>query len=401
MRNSVIAVLAAIAAIGMPALFAAPANAGSGPPVVGCTTGSSCMIELQGLVQSSGSTGGSNGVVAKPPPCIGVPAGNAHAGSAAIISFYGTTVPVPAPTTASPSATALPSASASVSGTASPTATASATPTPTPSTAGPTLTPVQQQILNQAKQLVNSDPMTPGEWYQVDANPYAPSAASQVCASLPLYVWSNTGLLPEIRGLNIPPRTLAAIAYSELFTPQLVSLQLNPHGVSDTNLPTFVNVTIRSPGFNLLALTAAGHPYVWATAELNGRAATVYAVTTGMDITTDSPNAQPWDVSQCSVAQPPSADDKHAGDLMLGSRDVASAGDFGAGSAIDCGMTYNGPGRFHLTVRVGWTACWAPGQAVAAGPPPNCNPNFDGAGGLQPRSRTVTVHVREIQSVNG
>ena len=44
-------------------LLAVPASAASGPPVVGCITGSSCMIEINYYVTYSGSSGGSNGVV--------------------------------------------------------------------------------------------------------------------------------------------------------------------------------------------------------------------------------------------------------------------------------------------------------------------------------------------------
>jgi hypothetical protein len=404
--------LAAGFALAAALLFAtpAPAHAADGPPVVGCITGSSCMIELNYYVTYSGSSGGGNGVVVTPPPCLAVPVGNAHVGSQIIISLYDTTAPAPSPSTASATpappattATSTASATASATGTATPTpsdsTSASATPAPPP--ASPNLTPVQQQILTLAKQLVNSNPMTPGEWYQIADDPYATAAASQVCANLPPYVWAANGALPVLHGLHIPVRTLAELAYSQLTTPGLGSLKLNPKATSDTNLPTFIDAVLDPPKLGLLALTTQGNPYVYATAATpDGTAATVYAVATGLTIDsgTASSNATTWDVSQCSVAQP----DGNVHDAyILGSRDVQNAGSYGAGQPIDCGVTYTAPGSYGLTVSVGWTACWAPGTVAPGGPPADCNTNIPGAGGLQGSSvGPVTVNVREIQSVN-
>ena len=385
-------------------LFAtsAPAQAADGPPVVGCITGSSCMIELNYYVTYSGSSGGGNGVVVTPPPCLAVPVGNAHVGSQIIISLYDTTAPGPSPT---PAPTVTSTATATATGTASATPTpsdsTSASATPAPPPASPNLTPVQQQILTLAKQLVNSNPMTQGEWYQVANDPYATAAASEVCANLPPYVWAANGTLPVLHGLHIPVRTLAELAYSQLTTPGLGSLKLNPKATSDTNLPTFIDAVLDPPKLGLLALTTQGNPYVYATAATpDGTAATVYAVATGLTIDsgTTSSNATTWDVSQCSVAQP---DGTNNDKYILGSRDVRNAGSYGAGQPIDCGVTYTAPGSFGLTVSVGWTACWAPGTVAAGGPPADCNTNIPGAGGLQGSSvGPVTVNVREIQSVN-
>lgn len=365
-------------------LLAVPASAASGPPVVGCITGSSCIIEINYYVTYSGSSGGGNGVVVTPPPCIAVPVGDAHTGSQIIISLYDTTAPVPVATTASASTPA------------------SATPTsPAPATqAAPDLTPTQQAILNLAKQLVNSNPITPGEWYQIATDPYATAAASQVCANLPPYVWAGNGKVPVLHGLHIPTRTLAELAYSQLTTPSLGALRLNPRGTSDTNLPTFIDAVLNPPARGFIALTTQGNPYVYATAAApDGTAATVYAVATGLNINAGTSSANTYDVPQCSVAQP---DGKNNGTYILGSRDVTSAGSFGAGQPIDCGVTYTAPGSFQLNASVGWSACWAPGTAAPGGPPANCNPNFPGAAGLQDSTTgPVTVSVREIQSVNG
>jgi hypothetical protein len=363
-------------------VLAVPASAASGPPVVGCITGSSCIIEINYYVTYSGSSGGSNGVVVTPPPCIAVPVGDAHTGSQIIISLYDTTAPVPVATTAS----ATPTDSATATGTAT--------------QAAPDLTPTQQAILNLAKQLVNSNPITPGEWYQIAADPYATAAASQVCANLPPYVWAGNGKVPVLHGLHIPTRTLAELAYSELTTPNLGALRLNPRGTSDTNLPTFIDAVLNPPARGFIALTTQGNPYVYATAAApDGTAATVYAVATGLNINAGTSSANTYDVPQCSVAQP---DGKNNGTYILGSRDVTSAGSFGVGQPIDCGVTYTAPGSFQLNVSVGWSACWAPGTAAPGGPPADCNPNFPGAAGLQDSTTgPVTVNVREIQSVNG
>ena len=383
-------------------LLAMPASAASGPPVVGCITGSSCIVEINYYVTYSGSSGGSNGVVVTPPPCIAVPVGDAHTGSQIIISLYDTTAPVPVATTASATPTDSATATGTATGTASASTSASSAPaSPAPTTqAAPDLTPTQQAILNLAKQLVNSNPITPGEWYQIAADPYATAAASQVCANLPPYVWAGNGKVPVLHGLHIPTRTLAELAYSQLTTPSLGGLRLNPRGTSDTNLPTFVDAVLSPPTRGFIALTTKGNPYVYATAAApDGTAATVYAEATGLNINPGTSSANTYDVQQCSVAQP---DGKDNTKYILGSRDVTSAASFGAGQTIDCGVTYTAPGPYQLNVSVGWHACWAPGLAAPGGPPANCNSNFPGAAGLQSSTTgPVTVNVREIQSVNG
>ena len=341
-------------------------------------------------------------MVVTPPPCIAVPVGDAHTGSQIIISLYDTTTPVPVTTTASASPTdsATGTATGTVTGTASASTSQSATPTsPAPATqAAPDLTPTQQAILNLAKQLVNSNPITPGEWYQIAADPYATAAASQVCANLPPYVWAGNGKVPVLHGLHIPTRTLAELAYSQLTTPSLGKLKLNPRGTSDTNLPTFIDAVLDPAGPGLIALTTKGNPYVYATAAApDGTAATVYAVATGLNINPGTSSANTYDVPQCSVAQPYG---KNNGEYLLGSRDVTSAGSFGAGQPIDCGVTYTAPGPYQLNVSVGWSACWAPGTAVPGGPPANCNPNFPArrASRTAPRARSRSTSARSSPS---
>jgi hypothetical protein len=415
-------------AAGSLTLLAAPASAADGPPTVGCTTGSSCMIELNYNVNYTGSHGGHNGVVVPPPPCIGVPVGNAHTGSEAIMSLYGDTAPVEQPSSPPPSADPTPTDTGASAGPTDPvgptdgptdpvTPTAPVSPTasasPTDSTATASTTALilhthttaliidnqQQAILDQAKQLVNTKPMAPGEWYQVAGNPSATSAAQQKCNTLPPYIWQPgaQGTL-RIDGLNIPPQTLAALAYSQLNTAQLGKVTLNPTGASDTNLPTFIDVALHSPARGVLSVTTDGDPYVWATAATpDGTAATVWAWVTGLTITPGTADATTFNDQRCSTAH--LSTDGHT--YMLGSRyTAAEMAAVGAGAKIDCGVTYTSPGTYGLTANVSWDACWAEGLATAGGPPAGCKPVPGATGLTDSTTQPVQVNVRDIQSVN-
>lgn len=405
-----VAVLAALAAL------PAPAWAANGPPTVGCTTGSSCIVELNWNVTYTGSTGGHNGVVVTPPPCIGVPIGDAHTGSQAIISLYSDTGALPsqsptpldsasptdsaAPTdSTSPSDSASPSSSASASASPSATATTTATTAALIIRAAPVLNPQQQAILDQAEQLVGSSPITPGEWYQISGNPYATTAAQGKCTNLPPYIWVNgaNGTL-HVAGLNIPAETLAGLAYSQLTTAGLGEVTLDPRGANDTNLPTFVDVTLRQPRRGVLEVTTKGVPYVWATAETPaGAAATVYAWVTNLAIAPGTANATTYDQQRCQVAH--LSADGHR--YIIGSRySQAEMKKVGAGQPIDCGVTYTAPGTYNLTANITWNACWTRGRAMAGGPPATGCQRVPGAAGLAPSTAAVQIHVRDIQSVN-
>ena len=403
--RSISAFAALIVAAGSLALLAAPASAADGPPMVGCTTGSSCMVELNYTVTYTGSSGGHNGVSVPPPPCIGVPFGDAHTGSDAIISLYSNSAPVAQPSSGSPSPTgggASPSSSDSAGPTDSATPAGSASPSASMTTASTTalvLSNQQQAILDQANQLAGSNPITPGEWYQIYGNPYASAAAQQKCTSLPPFIWVAQGnKLPQLHGLHIPPETLARLAYSQLTTAQLASVTLNPKGQSDTNLPTFVDVALRSPKRGVLTVTPDGVPYVWATAATpDGESATVWATVTGLTISPGSSNAKTFNDQRCSVAHLSTSGHTY----MLGSRySAADMAKVGAGQQIDCGVTYNAPGTYSLTASVTWKACWARGQATTAGPPPGCKPVPGATGLAASTSPPHQVTVREIQSVN-
>ena len=411
--RAITAFSALMMAAGSLVLSAAPASARNGPPSVGCTTGSSCMVELNWNVTYTGSSGGHNGVVVPPPPCIGVPVGDAYVGSRAILSLYGDTAPLPSdsPTPIAPaSSDATPSDSATPTDTATPTgnpgASPSATATMTASTAAlilkaaRALDPQQQAILNQAQRLLATHPEPSGEWYQIAGNPYASAKQQAKCLNLPPYIWQRgaAGNI-HIAGFNIPPRTLAGLAYSQLTTAGLGEVTLNPVGANDTNLPTFIDVAMTEPTRGLLAVTTDGTPYVWATAMTpNGTAATVWAWVTGLTITPGTTNATTYNDKRCATAH--LSDDGHT--YMLGSRYAADAmAQVGVGQQIDCGVTYTAPGTYNLTANVTWDACWAEGQATPGGPPANCKP-VPGAGGLAASStQPLRVNVRDIQSVNG
>jgi hypothetical protein len=269
----------------------------------------------------------------------------------------------------------------------------------TASTTALVLSGQQQQILNQANQLVGSNPITPGEWYQISGNPYATATAQQKCTNLPPYIWvagDNNTL--RVNGLNIPPETLAALAYSQLSTAQLATVTLNPKGASDTNLPTFVDVGLRAPVRGVLSITADGDPYVWATAATpDGEAATVWAWVTGLSINPGTTDATTFNQQRCSTAH--LSTNGHT--LMLGSRySAAEMAQVGVGQQIDCGVTYTAPGTYGLSVSVTWDACWARGLAKAGGRPANCKPVRGAADLAASTSPPHQVAVREIQSVN-
>jgi hypothetical protein len=399
-----------VLAVAVAALVAlsAPAWAANGPPTVGCTTGSSCIVELNWNVTYTGSTGGSNGVVITPPPCIGVPIGDAHTGSQAIISLYSDTNALPSqsptpldpasPTDTGPSDSASPSSSASVSASPSATVTTTASTAALVLRSAPVLSGQQQAILDQAEQLVGSNPITPGEWYQISGNPYATTAAQAKCTNLPPYIWVNgaKGTL-HVAGLNIPAETLAGLAYSQLTTAGLGEVTLDPRGANDTNLPTFVDVTLRQPRRGVLAVTTKGVPYVWATAQTPaGEAATVYAWVTGLTITPGTSNATTYDQQRCQVAH--LSTDGHR--YIIGSRYTqAEMKEVGVGQPIDCGVSYTAPGTYNLTANITWNACWTRGLAMAGGPPATGCKQVPGAAGLAPSTTTVQINVRDIQSV--
>ena len=262
------------------------------------------------------------------------------------------------------------------------------------------LDPQDQAIQNQARSLLATHPKPAGEWYQIAGNPSASAREQAKCANLPPFIWqAGAAGTIHIAGFNIPPRTLAGLAYSQLTTAGLGQVTLNPVSANDTNLPTFIDVAMTDPTRGILSVTTDGTPYVWATAMTpDGTAATVWAWVTSLTITPGTANATTFNDKRCATAH--LSDDEHT--YMLGSRYTPDAmASVGVGQQIDCGVTYTAPGTYNLTANVTWDACWAKGQATQGGPPANCKP-VPGAGGLAPSTtQPVQVKVRDIQSVNG
>jgi len=102
-RRFLLAGLLALAPLSAGLVAAAPARAADGSSSVGCSTGSSCYIELQKMIHFGGNySPGANNVFVNitPPACLWIPIGDAHSGSQYVLTFYGTD-PGPVPGAAS------------------------------------------------------------------------------------------------------------------------------------------------------------------------------------------------------------------------------------------------------------------------------------------------------------
>jgi len=140
-RRFLLAGLLALAALSAGLVAAAPARAADGSSSVGCSTGSSCYIELQKMIHFGGNySPGANNVVVNitPPACLWIPIGDAHSGSQYVLTFYGTD----------------PGPGAPFDG---------------------------HHAFAEAQQLVNANPMPAGEWYYLPVNPADNPAQVQDC----------------------------------------------------------------------------------------------------------------------------------------------------------------------------------------------------------------------------
>ena len=338
-----LAVLAALAGL-LPALAAAaPASAADGSSSVTCSTGSSCEIQLENMVQFGGknySPGAHNMVVnINPPPCLWIPQGDAHTGSQVVIDFYGNTDP------------------------------------------GPGALFDGQHAFQEAKQLVNANPMPAGTWYELPVNPNDTQAQVKECLNQPLFFWDVPGA--PLPGIPIPPETLAQLALAKMNVPGAGQMKLSPkNGNSFSNLPTFARVTLSfRPEFG-----PGGLPYVTDNARLGNQAATVWVEATPLQLSTND-NAARLDTGGCG----------YLGSAMMvrNPRAVASTG---ANGTADCGVTFRQPGQWTITATLTWHACWVVG--VVNGPPPaNCAP-VPGAD-LNPANWARNMNVHEIQAANG
>ena len=318
MKRYVVAIVALAAGLTGPVLAGAPASAGNGTSSVGCSTGDSCTVMLEKMVNFSGanySPGASNLVVdIAPPPCLWVPIGDANTGSQAILSAEGTN-PAKAPDIfAVPAAVKL------------------------------------------ANTLVSTHPPAPGEWYELPVNPAGTAAQQQECLNEPLYAWVPPG--GTLPGINIPPQTLAQLAVAKMALPTAGQMILNPaSGQTYPNLPTYLRVTLGG-GFE----TFNGMPYATVTATLGH----VAAHRVGGAVASAGQRDR-WRAAY----KPDTINCGYLGSTQL---DTAQAANAGPGAPIDCGATFLSPATWQLTATMTWRACWAP---VAGGTPPatgNCRP---------------------------
>ena len=330
----------AVCAAAVPSLAASAADGSSS---VSCSTGSSCEIQLEHMIKFGGanySPGAENMVVdITPPPCQWIPIGDAHTGSQYVLNFYDNTDP------------------------------------------GPGALFDGEQAFQQAKQLVNANPIPAGEWYWLPVNQNDTQAQAQECLQQPLYFWDPPGT--ALPGIQVPPQTLAQLALAKMNIPGAGRMILSPKtGNSYSNLPTFARTTLSfRPEFG-----AGGMPYVTDNAQLGDQAATVWVRATPLQLSTSDSSAQ-LEVAGCGY---------------LGStemvRDPGEVASTGANGTADCGVTFRQPGTWNITATLTWQACWAVG--VHDGPPPaDCNA-VPGAN-LNPANWARNVNVREIQAANG
>jgi hypothetical protein len=337
-----LAVLAGLLSL-LPALAAVPAVAADGGSSVGCTTGDSCYIQLKNMVHFGGdwSPGASNTVVnIAPPPCLWIPIGDAHTGSQYVLNYYGTDP-------------------------------------------GPGALFDGEHAYTEAKQLVNENPMPPGEWYYLPVNPNADAAGKAECFKLPLYYWDVPG--QALPGIQVPPRTLAQLAISVMRLPRKGKVTLSPqNGNSYSNLPVFVRVALNGryetgPG---------GMPYLTVTAELGNQGATVWAEARPLQLTTSDSSAT-LDTGGCG----------YLGSRMM-VKNPGAVARTGANGKADCGATFRQPGRWQITAQLTWQTCWVP-QVVHSAPPANCGDNPVPGAQLNPITWARDVIVHEIQAANG
>jgi hypothetical protein len=315
-RRSRAAAVALAAALLGPALgaglAAAPASASNGTSSVGCSTGDSCTVMLQKMVSFTGRNydrngGGNTAVDITPPPCLWEPIGGAQQGSQYIIDQYGT---------GTPDMFEIPSSVAT------------------------------------ARTLVKTQ--TPGEWYELPANPNDDGAQLQACGAQPLFVWVPPDQAPP--GLVIPPQTLAQLAIGVMRLPGAGQLIFDPAGTTYTNLPTFLQVTLDKRHYT----GPDKMPYARVTATLANNAATVWAVPSKLQVSAAGGGQYTPDTTNCGY---------------LGSKEMGTpaAQTAGPGTPIDCGLTFQSPATWQVTATMTWRACWAP--VASDGPPPaDCQP---------------------------
>lgn len=327
----------------LPALAAVPAGASDGASPWECGGDSSCVGQLAGMLQHGGdyAPGAGNTVIDIPPPaCVWAAVGNAQAGSRHVVGYYRGAPP-------------------------------------------PRTAPAQQyQSFMQAKQMLAAGETPPGEWYQFQGPaPGDTAARAGECAGAPMWFFAVPG--EPLPGVELPPVTLSQLATATLWVPDAGRMYLNPaSGTTDSNLPTFVRVTLG----RRYQIAPGGVPYVTDTVDLGGNGATVWVEATLLQLAANDPAAT-LHTSGCGYLG--------STEMVLQPQKVAG---IGANGTADCGVTFRQPGTWQITATLIWKTCWVP--EVVYGPPPAACTPVPGAE-LNPVTWARTVRVREIQALTG
>jgi hypothetical protein len=340
--------LALVALVGGPVtgavLTAAPASADNGTSSVGCSTGDSCQIMLEKMVNFGGYNLDRNRdpntvVDITPPPCLWEPIGDGTTGSQAIVKDWGSD-PAKAPTDFD-----------------------------------------INDSVKQAAGFLKNPPPPDGTWYELPVNDAAGQAGIQECLKMPLYAWVTPGNAPP--GIDIPPATLAQLAAAKMDLPGADGMTLSPaSGQTFTNLPTYLKVALQAGSYE--TDPATGMPYTQVTAQLGGNAATVWGVPSKLKVTASGGHQY----------TPATADCGYLGSKQI---DTPVAQNAGPGVTPDCGAVFQSPANWNLGASLTWQACWVAG--IVDGPPPaDCQP-VAGAQ-LNPTNWARPVTVNEIQSVD-
>ena len=347
MRRYLTIGLALVALVGGPVtgavLTAAPASADNGTSSVGCSTGDSCEVMLEKMVEFGGDSydpGAENMVIdITPPPCLWNPVGDSITGSQYITGMFGND----------------------------------------PATATKEFE-VNQAVQKAVGYLKDPANAPTGTWYELPVNPAASAAGKVECGQLPLFEWAAPG--GALDGVNIPPATLAQLAVAKMKLPGAGTMTLNPaSGQTFTNLPTYLQVALAG-GYD--TDPATGMPYTTVTARLGDNAATVWGVPSKLKVTASGGHQY----------TPATADCGYLGSKQI---DTPAAQNAGPGVTPDCGAVFQSPANWTLGASLTWQACWVPG--IVDGPPPaDCQPVAGAQLDATNWARPVTVN--EIQSVD-
>jgi hypothetical protein len=330
-------------------LVLAPATAQSayadtGPNPVSCSSGSTCVVQLENEVSFSGnySRGTDNGgVTVPPPPCEWIPLGNSSTGSEQIINEL--------------------NQADSING---------------------SLTAQEQALLAEATKLAAEKPPPPGEWY--GGIPTSDSDPDGCGSPNIVFVPPAAGGVINPPPVPLPPVTLAALAIKVMKLPTVGTMVTSPaHGKTYSDMPTFVRVTMTGQ----YEKSAGGMPYLMVSATLDGKGATAWAYATPLTLNTTATDPTRW--GSCG----------YLGSVLL-AKDPGKVANVGAGGSADCGFTFHLPQAATITAALAWKTCWVD-HAIQAYQPPaaGCAPVPNAA--LNGINWNAAINIEEIQAGNG